>query len=125
MKLPHLTLAILLLPLTGCATASHSAWRQGTTTINVTGRPGTRISGFYVQDGQRHKFSDAVPFTLSERAVSEVEIRKVNPDESITVETRYEDPERHLSYANMAAGLGVPGVHVELRKGFWVENLRK
>jgi hypothetical protein len=66
MKLTQLALRILLLVLTGCATSSRNTWQQGTTTINVTGTPGERIAGFYVQDGQRHPIASSVPFTLSE-----------------------------------------------------------
>jgi hypothetical protein len=66
----------------------------------------------------RH-FANALPFTLDEMGLSEIEIRKVNRDEALTAEVRYDDPERHATFANMVAA---PGVRVELRNGFSVEN---
>ena len=122
----YLLVPSLLLVLMGCATVKHGDnWQQGTTTINATGTPGSQISGFYVQDGQRHEIANALPFKLTENGLSEVEIRKVNRDEALTVEARYEAPEMHASFANMVAAPGVPGVRVKIHNGFMVENLKK
>jgi hypothetical protein len=125
MKLNQLVLGILLLGLTGCATSSRNAWQQGTTTINVTGTPGARITGFYVQDGQRHPIASSVPFTLSEPGLSEAEIRKAILADTFTAETRFRGPEERASYANVVVPPGIPGVRVSVRKGFSVEHLRK
>jgi hypothetical protein len=125
-KLPHLLLAILILNFVSCATSPHSeTWRRGTTTINASGSPGSNITGFYFQDGQRHDIADTLPFTLTATGVSEVEVRKVNRNEALMVAVRYDDPERHVSFANMVAAPGVPGVRVQFRNGFVVENLKK
>ena len=123
---PLLALAILIMAFAGCAAPNQNdAWRQATTTINATSPMASRITGFYVQNGQRHEIASDLPFTLTQTGLSEVEIRKVNLNDTVTLETRCEHPERKLSFANMAAGPGVPGVRVELRKGFSVENLKK
>ena len=117
---------MLFLCLPGCATKSHNASaHQGITKIEVSGNPGVLITGFYVQKGQRHEITGSLPFNLTETGLSECEIRKVNPKETFTLVTRQEGPERHSSFANMTAGPGVPGVRVELRKGFSVESLKK
>jgi hypothetical protein len=126
MRLPLLPLAILILAFVGCATPNRGdAWREGTTIIKATGTPGSQITGFYVQDGRRHEIASALPFTLTERGLSEAEIRKVIGDEALTVEVRYDAPERQATFANMVAAPGVPGVRIQFRNGFVVENLRK
>ena len=100
---------LLALALLGCATSSHStAWRNGTTTIDVTGEPGSLITGFYLREDSATTLRVACRF-VSMNSLSEVEIRKVNRAEAITIEVRYADPERHMSSANMAAAPGVPG----------------
>ncbi len=126
MNLRRLILTLLLLTLMGCATANHSErWRQGTTTIKVTGTPGVRITGYYVQDRNRHPIASNLPFTLTETGLSEAEIRKANLDDAFTVETRFHGPEEQASFANMVAPSGIPGVRVLVGKGFSVEHLRK
>jgi hypothetical protein len=116
---------MLVFALLGCAPSRSTAWRQGTTTLKVSGAPGTRITGFYIRDGKHYDITNSLPFTLTETGLSEVEIRKASLQEVFTVETRYEDPERLSSFANMVAPPGVAGVRVELRHGFSVEHLKK
>ncbi len=120
------TLALVVAAV-GCTTskATKAAWQRGTTTINVTGPAGTAVTGFYIRGGQRHSFTNSVPFALTEAGLSEVEIRKVQLDEPMTVEARYDGPERHGTFANMATAPGTPGVRVVLRNGFSVEQLKK
>lgn len=121
-----LLMAILLIPSGGCTTTDRSdSWRQGTTTVKVTGAPGTRITGFYLRDEQRQEFSGTLPFTLTQTGLSKLEIRKVDPNESITADVWYESPGRQLSAADALAGPGLPGIRIEFRHGFWVEHLRR
>lgn len=120
-----LALAVpLILGSAGCTKRS-SAWQQRSATITVSGTPGSRITGHYEHRGNRHRFTNGLPFTLSQTGLAEVVVRKLDPNSTVTVEARCSDPETGPGFASIAAPPGVAGVHVELRKGFWVGNLKE
>ena len=125
----------------GCATSNERPQAQlGTTTLNIWGAQGTQFTGFYVHNGKRSKLANAVPstpLTSSRRhynststmpfsfvvdGLSEAEIRKVNPAESLTVEAHWERAGTDMTFST-TAGPGVPGVRVQVRNGLSVRNL--
>ena len=115
----------MALVLAGCATHSgNSAWREGTTTITVTGTEGSSITGYYVQDGHRRPINGTLPYTLKEIGLSTIEIRKAQLEEAFTFHAEYDSPVRKFSAANLVAGPGVKGVRMELRNGYSVEHIR-
>jgi hypothetical protein len=116
----------ILVGLTGCFTSTRrSQWREGTTTIEIAGPPGAPFKASYVRGDQRYEISDTVPFTIvTGRGLSEFEVRKLNLDDSFTVEARFDTDELHMNFST-TAGPKVPGVRVDVRNGLSVVNLKE
>lgn len=120
--LPGVLLSAFLI---GCATSKHGpGWRQATTSIKVFGALESHVVGYYLRDGERHSFVQSLPFTLVETGLSEVEIRKAKPEDSITAEVQHNTPGTEIRAANLVAGPGTTGVRIQLKNGFSVEQLR-
>ena len=125
-RLLHVVLATAMVALVGCATATanrSNKWREGTTTIKISGKAGSPFTAFYLREGQRYDLTNSVPFTLTQTGLTECEIRKVNLNDVFTVEARFDHPDMHLTFSSTAAA-GIPGVRVEVHNGLAVENLR-
>jgi hypothetical protein len=117
--------ALLFLLACACTTERAESWRQGTTTLKATGTPGAKIAGFYVQNGQRREIASDLPYVLSDTGIAEAELRKVNPNEAISVEAHFTAHGMKAAFANMIAPSGVPGIRVQLQRGFVVEQLKE
>lgn len=117
---------VLACTLLGCASPRRGAdWRQATTSIKVFGTLDAHIVGYYVRDGEHHTFMQALPFTLVNTGLSEVEIRKAKPEDSITAEVQQKGRDMETSVTNLVAGPGTTGLHIHLKNGFSVEQLHE
>jgi hypothetical protein len=106
---------LALFLIAGCANLPVSS--TGTTSIKLTGTPGASFTGFYVKDGKQAPLAGAVPWSLEVTNISRLEIVKVNPNDSIAIELRYQDANANTT-DGMALGSGILGARVKVRSGF-------
>jgi hypothetical protein len=97
---------------------------QGTTQMVLSGTTGVVFTGHYVQDGRRIALSNALPWEFEGERVSSLEIRKLNPDETLVVELRYDSDSAH---ATMKKSLGPDalGMRVQVRHGLISETVSR
>jgi hypothetical protein len=94
---------------------------QRTTTVQLTGTAGAQFTGSYVRSRERVAVSGVLPATFTESGVSRWEFRKLNADDTLTLEARDGN-----SYLNLTAAPGTLGVAVNTPEGGWsVESIRK
>src|SRR4051812_8088114 len=53
--------------------------------VKLTGTPGARVSGYYVQNGRRVPIDAALPVTLDSPGITQVAVRKTDPADELTV----------------------------------------
>ena len=70
-----LTLIVAAGALCGCAMRSAGP-SASPSRIQVTGEPGTPVHGYYLRAGRQFQVNEVVPFTIAERGLSFVELRK-------------------------------------------------
>jgi hypothetical protein len=90
-----------------------------TITMQLTGTAGASFSGEYVRDGKRVTFSGVLPWSGSELNVTRLEIRKENPEDTLTVDAR--GGNSRITAQSVA---GTRGVKVEMEEGWSVETIR-
>jgi hypothetical protein len=103
----------------GCAGPS-----PGTTSVSVAGVGGSRVIGHYVQNGKRVAVDQAVPLSLSVSGLSELEVRKADPDGKIVIAAQYDDDGWHSETVS-DAGLGVAGLRLRVRNGVELDRLSR
>jgi hypothetical protein len=124
-KLLSLVLVIAVTGAIGCTTINRSTvWEIGTTTIRLSGTAGSPFTDYYVQKGQRIGITNTLPFSLTEKGLSEVAIRKANPSETVSMVAQYENDGIYCHLAT-AAGPGVPGLRVLVHDGVAVEMIKR
>ena len=107
-------LAFVLLGLTGCSS---------TTTLRLTGTPGTKIAGHYRVSGALSDFSGTVPaeFDLAGLRLEECEFRKDSKDGELVMEIE----KGHRQRARVVASPGSVGVRATRDGSAWkTEALR-
>ena len=62
----------------------------GMTQMNLTGTPGTVVTGFYIQNDQRVVVSNAVPWSFVGTNVARFEFHKLNREETVSVALVYD-----------------------------------
>ena len=62
----------------------------GMTQMNLTGPPGTVVTGFYIQNDQRVVVSNAVPWSFVGTNVARFEFHKLNREETVSVALVYD-----------------------------------
>jgi hypothetical protein len=75
-----------------CGLIVHHWWQQpgpGTTSVQLTGRPGDSFTGFYIQGGRRVEVRGVVPWKVAEIGISEAEFRQSRADETLQLEARH------------------------------------
>src|SRR5260221_7576710 len=102
----------------GCASPATS-----TTTIKVIGPEGSPVRGSYVQNGHRYPFTGALPFGLAHDGLSEFEILKEHPDETLTLAAQSDDRGWHWEAVN-EAGDGVSGLRVRFHQGLMIDRIK-
>lgn len=86
-KIFSLILVITITGAIGCTTIKRStSWETGTTTVKLSGMAGSPFTGNYVRGGQRIAMTNTLPFTLTEKGLSEVEIRTGDPGETVSLD---------------------------------------
>jgi hypothetical protein len=120
-KLSLLWLGIVLLLAAGCANLTVA--NTGTVSLKLSGAGGSLFTGYYVKDGQRTKFSGAVPWKFESAGISRFEIVKTNPSDSISLEMHYKDASANVT-DGMALGPGILGARGRVRSGFMLTAIR-
>ena len=118
---------IAVLTLLGLWIWSHSRHEeqsayQGTTQLVLSGTTGVVFTGYYIQDGQRIAVSNALPWNCEGERISSFEIRKLNPDDTLVVNMRYDGNGAHAKLTK-PLGAGVPGARVRVQNGLISETL--
>ena len=58
--------------------------------MRLSGTRGAAVEGSYMQDGMREPIEAAVPWNLAGSKISSITLRKVNPEDTVVVDLRYE-----------------------------------
>lgn len=120
--------ALLLLPLlVGIylrirAGGDDPAAYSGTTQAMLSGTTGAVVTGYFVRDGQRTAVSNALPFRIELERLSRLELRKLNPADTLIAEMRYEGNGARASMKT-SVGAGSPGIRVRVRNGLISETM--
>jgi hypothetical protein len=69
--------------LAGCASAPPPVAK-----IELTGTPGARVTGYYIQNGTREELKGTLPMTLYQPGVSQLAVRKEDPSSSLMVRAK-------------------------------------
>jgi len=107
----------------GIAAATGCAGPRGITTVNVIGPEGAPIAGYYVQNGQRVPISATLPFSFAHDGLSELELQKVRPDETLAMAAQNDNQGWHSEVMSQA-GEGVIGLRVRVRNGLIVDQIK-
>jgi hypothetical protein len=70
--------------LAACATPTP----DNTVKVELTGTPGARVTGYYIQDGVRQVFEGSLPMTLYQPGLSQLAVRKEDPAANLKVSAR-------------------------------------
>jgi len=90
-------------------------------TVQLTGTERAQFTGSYIRGRERIAVSGVLPATFTESGISRWEFRKVNVDDTLTLEAR-----DGRSYLNLTAAPGTPGVAANTPEGGWsVESILK
>jgi hypothetical protein len=85
-KVCIVALALVAAILSGCATRSAMTTQLGlTSTVTVTGAPGSVVVGHYLRHGKRIAFTNNLPFSVTETDLSEVEVRKLRREDAFAM----------------------------------------
>jgi hypothetical protein len=118
MKTSHLfNLGFIVLLFAGCATTHPTAPEPDVLSISVNGDSGAALTGFYIRDGQRTDLSGNIPWTFALDGVSQLEIRKLNPESTADAEVHFQSHQADFSNT-LAVGPGIKGVRVNVNSGF-------
>lgn len=118
-------LTILIPALPGCGSVSRNRdLRRGITTITVSGPEGARVVTTYWKGNQSFGITNSLPHTISEVGISTAEVRKVNSQETITVDARFQGEGMTYNFST-TAGPGIPGARVDVRNGLSLSNLKE
>ena len=112
---------VLLFLVAGCANLPDAT--TGTVSLKLSGAGGSLFTGYYVKDGQRTKFSGAVPWKFESAGISRFEIIKTNPGDSMSLELHYHDASSNIT-DGMALGPGILGARGRVRSGFMLTAIR-
>ena len=105
-----------LLVFMGCEIdKSNTSTRVTTATISLTGKAGTPFTGFYVQYGKRVAVASVLPWKFQGDGVTEFEFRRASPGDPIAYEIVRDGGIGGHSAQAGSIGLGVLGVHGEIR----------
>ena len=96
----------------------------GTTSIKLSGTPGTHFTGFYVQDGQRVDVAATLPWSLQRVGITQFEFRKAEPTGDFAFEAKRGGIVGLVGHFYISGGLGqdVVGLHGQL--DHWSRNIR-
>jgi hypothetical protein len=119
---PVWILSLALLAVSGCRTERPNAAAVGTTSIQLSGAAGVSFEGYYVRDGRRVPLSSSLPWVFECPGISEFELQKINPRNTIIVQARYDSPSAHTTMTR-TLGPGVRGVLIRVDNGFEATNL--
>jgi hypothetical protein len=97
---------------------------QGTTLLTLSGATGVVVVGHYVRHGQPIAISNTVPWTLSQERVSSFELRKLHPDEVVTVQMRYHSESADAQVSTHLEA-GVLGLRARVQNGFITQEIPK
>lgn len=114
---------LLGLALMGCAqrtTSPRAGARPVITTVELSGTPGSSVIGAYLTDNRPVRFTNQVPFLISLGGPVELEVRKAEVQETITLRAR--QPGADVSGT---AGPGISGFHVAATNGLELGPLRR
>lgn len=117
------TTVLTLLPLAlacGCASAPVS----DRTIVKVGGTDGTAFTGYFVEGGQRIPLSGTIPFTFVQERLSELEIRKTDPAQSLQIAAQNDVEEWHRE-AYSKASPDVDALRVVVHDGLVIEKLKR
>jgi hypothetical protein len=116
MKTPCLLYAgVVLFLVAGCAQLPVAS--TATTSIKLSGADGTLFTGHYVKDGKSTPISGIVPWTFESTGISQIEILKANPADSLTIEIHCRDAEV-TSKDGMVIGPRILGARANAKSGF-------
>jgi hypothetical protein len=94
---------------------------QGMTHIALTGTAGSSVAVSYVQANGRVDISTELPYRLDAAGVSEFEIRKINPTDTVVAECRYDGEGVHVASGG-TSGPGSRGLAIQVSNGFAVRQ---
>src|SRR5262249_6748749 len=122
MKRSMVSLVLLSGVLAGVGCESPSL-NTSTTTIKVVGPQGSKVSGYYIQNGYRYPFTGALPLGLAHDGLSEFEVLKEHPDQTLILGAQTDDRGWHWEAINHA-GEGVRGLRVIVDDGLAIDRLK-
>lgn len=89
---------------------------RGLTNVQVAGQSGSAITGRYVLDGQEFTLNESLPFSIASKALSSIEIHKIDPSQGLSLAAQHDRSGWH--YEGMVeAPPGVSGVRVDIANG--------
>src|SRR2546427_13263973 len=88
----------------------------GTTTMQLAGADGTSFTGYYTRNGQRVDVSDKLPWKFDSIGVTEFEFRKVSPDDTFTLQARYDESGGAHAMTKNPVGPSVLGVRGQVQQ---------
>jgi hypothetical protein len=118
MKIPVSLLLVGCVLVVSC-TAPLKPQPSLTSTVQVTGATGSVVTGYYIRNGGRILITNTLPFTVTETGLSELELRKVDPQDEFSVKAS-----RGERLVTSSAPPGVPGLLIRWTKGVEVRNLK-
>jgi hypothetical protein len=105
--------------MSGCSTHWSPATQLGlSTSVKVTGTVGAPVFGHYVQHGVRAAFTNTIPFVLTQRGISEVELRKGRREDDLRATAR-----SGYDSASSTAPPGTPGLRVVVGRDVGIQSL--
>jgi hypothetical protein len=74
---------VAMILLVGCASTPPNVAK-----IELTGTPGARVTGYYIQNGTREELKGQLPMTLYQPGVSQLAVRKEDPSADLEVRAK-------------------------------------
>jgi hypothetical protein len=74
---------VAMILLVGCASTPPNVAK-----IELTGTPGARVTGYYIQNGTREELKGQLPMTLYQPGVTQLAVRKEDPSADLEVRAK-------------------------------------